>query len=198
MTHMKKRSTSVTYLRCFAAVLIFACHVTFIAGAFELSMWLNVGVPVFFIISAYLFSQKSDISHNTMSFYRRRISSIFPSYWIYLLCIIAVLYTIGRGPDFRSIVSFGFGLFGLTGGVVLGMGHLWFITVLMICYLITPLLHIICSRFKAWLPIIIVFFVLQFAAFFIVGFPSYGIHVGSYIYVYAFYLEIKARLPGGR
>lgn len=191
---MKQRSTSIVYLRALAAILIFACHVAFIAGAFEASMWLNVGVPMFFIISAYLLSQKNAISHNALSFYRRRIGSIFPSYWIYLACVIVVLFTIGREPDIKSVISFGFGMFGLTGGVLLGQGHLWFITVLLFCYFITPLLHAICSYDNCRIPILLGFGVVQLVVFFIVGYPSYGIHIGTYIFVYAFYFRKKGKV----
>lgn len=186
---MQDRLISITYLRAFSALLIFCCHVAFIAGAFETSMWLNSGVPMFFIISAYLMSLKEDISSSRKSFYRRRLHSIFPAYWIYLASVVFVLFVIGRAPDIMSIATFGLGLSGLTDGNILGLGHLWFITVLLICYLLTPLLHHICHVYSKRYRIVAlsVLCVAQFTLFILLKHPSYGIHVGSYIFVYCFY-----------
>ena len=191
--NLKQRSIPIAYLRGLAALLIFACHVAFIAGAFELSMWLNVGVPLFFIISAYLLALKPNISKEPLTFYRRRVQSIFPSYWIYLFCAVILLLIIGRGPDLYSIASFGTGMFGFAEGVILGMGHLWFITVLILCYLITPAIHKLCSstRGDKFMFLLAILLVAQFLLFFFVDRPSYGIHIGTYIGVYCFYNKVQ-------
>lgn len=192
----KQRSIPILYLRGLAALFIFACHVAFISGAFELSMWLNAGVPMFFIISAYLLALKPNISQEPLTFYRRRGQSIFPSYWIYLICAAVLLFIIGKGPNLYSIASFGTGMFGFAGGVILGMGHLWFITVLIVCYLITPALHKLCVstcgvKFMILSAIILV---AQFLLFFFVGRPSYGMHIGTYIGVYCFYNKVQGEV----
>lgn len=186
---MRKRSTSIVYLRGFSAIFIFVCHVLFIAGAFQASMWFNVGVPIFFIISAYLLSLKNGISTNIVDFYKRRARSIYPSYLIYLLFIVFLLIVIGRGPDTKSIICYSLGLSGFTDSMVLGLGHLWFISVLLLCYLITPLLHRLCqirSSGKAILSITVLLIIL-FILFFLNNYPSYSIHIASYVYVYCFY-----------
>jgi peptidoglycan/LPS O-acetylase OafA/YrhL len=153
-----------------------------------LSMWLNVGVPIFFIISAYLLSFKTEQSIQFKPFYLQRIKSIFPSYWIYLIFIIVLLFFVGQGPNIKSIVCFGLGLFGLTDSCVLGLGHFWFITVLLICYLITPILYRICRLKVVTSYIYIVSLIVAlFIIFFVWGYPSYGIHIGTYVLVYCFY-----------
>lgn len=183
---MSNRLTSISYLRSFSAILIFACHVAFIAGAFESAMWFNVGVPLFFIISAYLLALKSHISTNLTHFYKRRLISIFPSYLIYIASVVIVLFVIGKAPDIKSIICYGLGLSGLTDTNILGLGHLWFITVLLICYLITPFLDWIIDK-RFFIPAISAFLILQFLTFFIIHYPAYGIHVASYVLVYCFY-----------
>ncbi|MCM1066935.1 MAG: acyltransferase [Muribaculaceae bacterium] len=181
------RLTSVTYIRAFSAILIFCCHVAFIAGSFEVSFWFNTGVPLFFIISAYLLSLKDIGSHK--KFYKRRFRSIFPAYWIYLAAIVAVLFVVGRAPDVKSIVCYSLGLSGLVESCVLGLGHLWFISVLLICYALTPLLHRMIERGASGLLWSIV--IVQAVVFFLIGLPAYAIHVASFIYVYTFYNKNK-------
>lgn len=194
---MTKRLTAITYIRGFAALLIFFCHVAFISDAFELSTWLNTGVPIFFIISAYLLSLKPNVSRNTYSFYKRRLSSIFPSYWIYLIAVISVLSILGQAPDIKSIICYSLGLSGfITDTGLLGLGHLWFISVLLICYFLIPLLHYICANYttgggKVLICIIILF---QMILFSICGYPSYGIHVGSYIFVYCLFKQTRGNI----
>jgi len=200
---MARRLTAITYIRGFSALLIFFCHVAFISDAFELSMWLNTGVPIFFIISAYLLSLKPNVSCDTCRFYKRRLSSIFPSYWIYLISIISALSILGQAPDIKSIICYSLGLSGLTTDVcVLGLGHLWFISVLLICYFLTPLLHYICTNYsmgggkgKMLICSIIIF---QMIVFLICGYPSYAIHVGSFVFVYCLFKQTRGNIRKGQ
>lgn len=183
----KVRILSITHARASAALLIFCCHLAFIAGAFEVSMWLNTGVPLFFIISAYLLSLKDISSHK--DFYQRRFKSIFPSYWIYLAVVVLCLFVVGRAPDIKSIVCYSLGLSGFTDTCVLGLGHLWFISVLILCYLVTPLLHWIIKNRKGtsrYAPIACLI-VLFSVVFFAVGYPAYSIHFISYVFIYTFF-----------
>lgn len=185
---MTRRITSIAYIRGISALLIFVCHILFISGAFEISMWFNTGVPLFFIISAYLLSLKKIDSHK--KFYCRRFKSIFPSYWIYLAAIVLCLIVVGRAPDVKSIICYGLGLSGFTTDTcVLGLGHLWFISVLLLCYLLTPLLHRLIKD-RSGVPMyatIAVIIALLTVIFLAIGIPAYSIHCASYIFVYTFY-----------
>ena len=188
-TPPKKQSKPIVYARGLSAFAIFACHIAFIAGAFELSMWLNFGVPVFFIISAYLLSLKPNLSKNYYSFYKRRISSIYPKYLIYIFAVSCALLIVKREPDINSILCYSLGLSGFTNSCILGLGHLWFISVLLVCYLITPLLYRICkiTSKNTFLIYLIALLIILFVVTFFADYPSYAIHIGSFICVYCFY-----------
>ena len=191
-----KQIISITYLRAIAVCLIFICHICYISHHFPLSMWFNTGVPLFFIISAYLMSMKSfDMERSVSHFYKKRAMSILVPYEIYLLFIIVITSVAGRGPSMKGVIMYITALSGFTNGGVLGMGHLWFITVLFICYSITPLLYIVYSMESPRKKYIILLgLICQFLFFLLCGFPAYGIHVGSYCLVYLFFLNNQRRI----
>ncbi len=182
-----ERIKSITYLRAFSAVLIFFCHIFFIGINYNISMWLNIGVPIFFSVSAYLMAKK-DLETGVKDFYLKRIKTIFIPYEIYLWAVILVLFLIGQVPKKSAIITYSLGLSGFSRDSVLGLGHFWFITILLICYLITPVLFKISKRHedgKVSLNIsLIVSMLLITAVFVLVGTPHYAVHIGGYIYIY--------------
>lgn len=191
-----KRILFVTYARAIAVVSIFICHILFISDRFESSMWFNTGVPLFFIISAYLMSLKRFTGKDAiLDFYKRRLTSILIPYELYLTSIIIALCIIGRIPTVRSCIMYMFGMPGFTHSGVLGLGHLWFITVLFICYAITPLLYRVQKgNYKHHTSLLLFSLIAQFGGFTLCGYPSYGIHVGSYCLIYLFFLQRERKL----
>lgn len=142
---MAKRNISITYLRALAAASIFVCHILFISGCFKTSMWFNTGVPLFLIISGFLMSQKRiclNVS-GIITFYKSRIKKVYLPYVVYILAISIVLFLVRKPPPPIGLVMYLMGCSALSENSILGLGHLWFMTVLLICYLQTPLLYYI-------------------------------------------------------
>lgn len=176
---MERRNISITYLRALAAVSIFICHILFIAGYFKTSMWLNTGVPLFFVISGFLMSKKKiqlDLK-GIVSFYKTRISKFYLPYAVYILSVSAVLFLIRKPPNLVGLFMYLAGGAAFAENGILGLGHLWFISVLLICYLQTPLLQFLKRRNRRMIGGI---FATQFLLFLLLDKPSYGIHIATY------------------
>ena len=102
-----------------------------------------LGVPLFFIISGFLYGQKK--VEDPLKWYRKRFIVI--SVPIYIYYIGGSLFLLATGKlgvvDPSNAVRQILHLQGLTGGGIgnLQTAHLWFITYILLCYLITPLLE---------------------------------------------------------
>lgn len=187
-----EKNYSVVYLRSFATFLIFFCHIMLISGYEKISMWLNVGVQIFFLISAYLMSSKRLPSFKEIKeFVVKRCKKLYVSYWIYIIVISLVLVVIHRQPSLVDFLIYFLGLKGFFQSAnILGLGHLWFVTVILLCYLLTPVLYYISQmeinvkRYVSILTLAIVVIVMM------VGLQcySYSIYVISYMFVY-FYMK---------
>lgn len=191
-----KKITSIVYVRVLATIMIFTCHLFFISGAFEISMWFNTGVPLFFIISAYLMFNKKFDGEGVLTFYKKRVISIFVPYEIYLLAIILALCVIHQPPSLKAVLMYGLGLAGFSNVSILGLGHFWYITVLLFCYFITPLvLGIFCQWNDVIKKRIALFLVIigQFLFLGFMGYPSYGIHIGGYIFTLCYFVKRSYR-----
>lgn len=186
-----KKIISIVYVRTLAALMIFICHLLYISGSFNISMWFNTGVPLFFIISAYLISKRKFNKETLAVFYIKRIKSIFIPYEIYLLAIVLALYIINKPPSIKGILMYSLGLAGFAKEGVLGLGHFWYITVLLICYLIAPIILNICREKNNYKQGIFLCLIItaQFLLFLTWKYPAYGIHVGTYIFSLCYFFK---------
>lgn len=127
---------ALSMIRVFAMALIVACH---IAQYYELQIaWiLNVGVQVFFIMSGFLFG-RLDLPASPMEFYKKRVAKVYIPYLIWLLVVIAI-YAAFHLYHFnvKQIVLYLLNLQRFSVPID-GLNHLWFLTVLMFGYLLTP------------------------------------------------------------
>jgi peptidoglycan/LPS O-acetylase OafA/YrhL len=106
----------------------------------------NIGVNIFIIISGVCFGLQGTIK-NTIKWYKKRICRIYIPYEIFLV-FLAVTYMItGRHLQFTNWISCVIGIQGAQVGV-LGADHTWFLTALLICYMITPILSKIFCNVK--------------------------------------------------
>lgn len=145
--------------------MIFFCHVFQYFDHF-LAFHLNLGVYVFLLISAALFARRN--IENVSQFYKKRLFRILIPYYL-LLIIITILYSI----CFKNDISLNYVIQNLlcvqwiTSGIP-HTGHLWYITCILICYFITPLLQKISSYInKKYL--IFVFLVITFLFCYTIG-----------------------------
>lgn len=112
---------------------IIACHFCQYYDS-EWAWWLNVGVQVFFIISGFLYGTKT--IEEPIGWLKKQFKKILVPYYIFLLFAI-IGYTI-VAPEQIGLKSVTAAI--LTVGQIKGISHLWFVSNILFCYLITPYL----------------------------------------------------------
>lgn len=101
-----------------------------------LSQIFNIGVQLFFILSGFLVGYKG-ISRPYAMWYLKRIKRIFVPYWLFLT-VLAGVY-VAKGSDIFT-TDWLLLVFGCQGSMVgvWGAEQTWFISVLLLCYLLSP------------------------------------------------------------
>lgn len=134
---------TIDVIRICGAFFIFLCHACNESGSsigVALGQVFNVGVPIFFILSGYLHGQRTAPT-SKLRWYLKKLKRLLMPLYIFVV-ILAVLYrVVGLPIDmscwWQTIVP----ICGLTQKYIPGCGQLWFLTHLLICYLLTPLLQ---------------------------------------------------------
>lgn len=174
---------NLSCVRLIATLMIFSCHI--LQGLnLELAFWVNVGVQIFFVLSGYLYSKKK--INNTKEFYKKQYKKIMIPYII--LLVIMILITLIQSKEIILSKFMLLGAFlGFQGwsGTFQGLTHTWFISYILLCYLITPILKQIkvfndTNNYKKTIIVFILFaIVLQLS----ISFNVLRIN-GSYILLY--------------
>ena len=129
----------ITWLRATSVLLILMCHYVQQSSSTLLNMaaqFFNIGVNIFFLISGFLFGSQKHLG-SCKQWYFKRFKRIFIPYEFFVLILGAVTLLMGgtiMKIDWLLLVS---GLQGTAVGV-LGAEQTWFITVLLLCYALTP------------------------------------------------------------
>ncbi len=139
----ESNSNIISLIRLLATISIVACHI--LQSLDNNYAWVfNIGVQIFFVISGLLYGYK-DIENRT--FYKNRVRKIYFPYIIFTIVIIMLdilLLDYDINPVQLFIYMFGIqGLPYISGLSIPGLGHLWFITAILLCYLITPVIQYI-------------------------------------------------------
>lgn len=134
----EKRDLTISFMRMIAMISIVLCHMMQYYEM-ELAWWLNTGVQIFLCISGYLYSRKP--IQSICIFYRKNFFKILIDYEI---VIIAALLAMCFFTDMVLPVSEIVGCF-LTIKTIAGGAHLWFVPVILLCYLLTPIYARICN-----------------------------------------------------
>ena len=103
----------------------------------------NLGVLIFLFISGYLYGNKEIIDWK--KWFLNRVYRICIPMWIFMIIDFIIEYLLWDTINCKYIVIYAFNLQGILGTNI-GGGTLWFLTLLMFCYLITPILHRISQR----------------------------------------------------
>lgn len=135
------------WLRAAATIMILLCHFCSQKGGFlfnAAAQALNIGVPLFFILSGYLFGRKG-VHAPYRKWFIRRLQRLWIPYWLFV-AVLAVVHLV-KGLDILTM-DWLLLLFGLQGSVVgvWGAEQTWFITALLICYGMTPWISIAAER----------------------------------------------------
>lgn len=128
---------SISAARATAMMMIICCHILQFYGS-ELAWWLNSGVQVFLVISGFIYGQKE--IENCYTFIKGRAKRILVPYYVYLVPSL-ILYGIidSSKITFSRVIRVLFCL-----DTIEGLGHLWFVGIIVLCYLITPYLYWFC------------------------------------------------------
>ena len=148
-----------TWLRVAGMVSILLCHYVQQSQNAILNIsaqFFNIGVELFIILSGFLFGIRGGVT-DTKAWYKKRLKRIFVPYEI---CV-ALLFVIHAGCDLNLLdMDWVWLALGLQGSVVgvLGAEQTWFITPLLLCYAITPLLdrYITLQRTKMQITILVI------------------------------------------
>lgn len=162
----EKTSYALSVTRVFATLCIFLCHAVQLSGSALLQksgQILNVGVPMFMMLSGFLFALKPAPASYRIWF-KNRIIRILAPYYLFLFLLLLV-HVICAGIDSISQVQwflYVVPLQGFTQDYINGAEHLWFVTDILLCYLLTPLLYSLQrkleNRKKRWLLLVIVLY----------------------------------------
>lgn len=132
----QSESTALSIIRVFAMVLIVLCH---IAQCYDMQLaWLlNVGVQIFFFMSGFLYG-KLDLPSSPFAFYKKRFVKVYLPYfvWVTLVVCVYAIFNLYQ-PNKWQLVLYLFNLQWFSTPID-GLNHLWFLTVLMVGYLLTP------------------------------------------------------------
>ena len=153
---LSKRNNTVGIARVISMFMIIGCHLCSWLGINSLAMILNVGVYVFLIISGILYSKKT-ITQPWTFLKKRWCKLCIPMYLLFLLLLIYNI-AVSNYNAIRSVPTYLINLQGL--GFIINsldlpyineLGHLWFLTVIMLCYMLLVIVKKIENRisFKA-------------------------------------------------
>lgn len=136
-----KKDYTIQITRIVAMFMIMICH---LVQEFDnqyvqmTSQFFNVGVFVFLFISGYLYGTKK--IENPKKWLISRFFKIMMPVYIFMIFIFGLQIFVQHNFEIKYVFVYLFDLQFIFGGV-LGASHLWFLTVIMLCYIITPILY---------------------------------------------------------
>lgn len=137
---MQNKNVAISIIRMMSMILIISCHI--LQGLNNRwAFWVNIGVQIFFFISGFLYGNKK--IDNIWEFYKKRIAKILIPLSL-LIIIMVFAENIFFDVSYTKLYLLG-GILGMGGfnGNINTLSHTWFISYILICYLITPILNII-------------------------------------------------------
>ena len=135
---MKNEDNSISVIRLISMLMIIACHI--LQGLNNTwAFWINVGVQMFFFISGFLYGKKK--IENVKEFYIKRVKKVLIPYLIVLIISLFLEYFILHNRySFHRIFGCFIGMGAFVGNISI-LYHTWFISYILICYLLTPILQ---------------------------------------------------------
>lgn len=139
-----KRDINIQIIRVLAMFFIIICHIVQETNNKYLIMsaqFFNIGVYIFLIVSGYLYSKKNI---EFKSFYKKRFFKIIIPMYIFMLPLF-IIQIINMKFEIKYFIIYLFNLQGILGGIE-GARHLWFLTAIVFCYLLLPILQVIKNK----------------------------------------------------
>lgn len=147
----------------------------------------------FFLLSAKLLCKKKfNNGKEVLSFYGSRFLRVMLPVWIYLVAIVCVLWLIKYPLSVTAVIIYALGGAAFSPSGVLGLGHFWYITIILVAYLLVPLLSLFAEKMKGlkavyyWGMLLGVSAILT-AVFYFLGNASYGINLSLFVCAYYYF-----------
>ena len=183
----------ISYLRVFAMILILLCHIVQEYDNLYIQMTaqiFNVGVFIFIIISGYLYGCK-EIKEKSILWLVKRSKRILIPLYVFMFYLLIINLIQSNNIQITNWLAYIFNIQGLQI-YVHGAEHLWYLTIIMVCYLITPILnkyrgYVISKNIYIIIPTLIL---LQIGISYLVN-EQIGIYL---IYIYAYILAYEIGL----
>ena len=134
----QKISDKIRIIRIISMFMIVICHILqYNKNIF--AFWLNVGVQIFFLISGILYGTKE--IDNYKSFWKSRLKKIIIPYYLTIVpffIVTLILHKVYYKPiDVLYYLTFSQAF----NTNITSISHLWFISYILICYLMIPVLN---------------------------------------------------------
>lgn len=129
------RDYGVSFARMLSMIMIVSCHIFQFFGN-ELAYWFNSGVQIFLFVSGFLYGQR--LEQCDYRFVKRTFKKILVDYYVCIFLFLALyaIYIPGILP-LKELVKLFF-CYGF--GNISSVSHLWFVPIILFCYLITPII----------------------------------------------------------
>lgn len=186
VTAINDKNNAISLVRLVATVFIVLCHF-FQYYNLEAAWWFNVGVQMFFCISGFLYGNKRITS--PVDFIFTNFRKILIPYYCYLVAAIIVYFIFHRELLSSGIIISAV----LTSGTIRGIEHLWFISYILFCYIITPYLQALADKMKVlkWYAFLIAFLMLAiFGHYLSVYFDSYFAVTALFCYLFGYFASV--------
>lgn len=155
----QSESGAISIMRILAMFSIIVCHL--LQAYNNRYCWLfNIGVWVFLAISGYLYGCKviEDWGH----WFKTRFKKLYIPYILFLLACIPFYYIfVPEKISVSQIIVHVVDLQGIVGNGIVGLSHLWFMSIIALCYLATPILQYL-RRFSMVLYIFTILSLMNF------------------------------------
>ena len=152
---INKKDVSLQMIRILSMLSIVLCHLVQEvndATIAKMGQFLNVGVYVFLFLSGWLYGNKriGDFGNWLLA----RVTRVLVPMWLFLVPLFCIHFYRGtmdwlKVPVYLTNTQYWFG--GIGGGQ-----HLWFVSVIFLCYCITPFLGNKCCKLKYLIPAIVI------------------------------------------
>lgn len=191
---MVKRDYTISFLRVFSMFMIIICHTvknySFIPESEKLSPFFALGVEIFLLISGFLYGTKEIVNYKKWfikSYFKIWLPAFAVSLFWFVIIKIFKYYDV---PNLTILVYL-FNIQGLgwihpimTPPQTFEASHLWFLTVIILCYLLIPILQKYKSfLIKNYLYIFAVLYILSIVSgIFEIRFAYFAIFITGYMF----------------
>lgn len=147
------RNYTISAIRVISMFMIILCHLFGEYNQSAISNIFRIGVQIFLFISGYLHANMKPVNSGKeyFAFIRKKFLRINVPVYIFVICVIAILLAQGQKVDIvRGLLIYGLDMRGIDSTlgwlyfeepIIRGLSSLWYLTPLMICYVLLPLMQ---------------------------------------------------------